>query len=73
MLVLFDEEARRLGQKEQSNADDDRPSELDRDWDPVRPRIIAVPCRIVDNGRKKQSNGDSKLICSNNSASDPFG
>ena len=48
MFVLFDEEARRLWEEQETDADDDREGELKCDRDAVRASIIAVGRRVVD-------------------------
>jgi len=46
---------------------------LNRNWDTVRAAVISVVCTIVDNGGKKESNGNCKLVTANNNTTNPFG
>ena len=55
VLVLFDEESRRLREEQQADSNNDRESELQRDWDTVGPSVVAVARRIVDNRCQKEA------------------
>ena len=73
VFVLLDQEARRFRKQEQTDADDDRPSELHRDRDPVGSGVVPVLGRVVHDGCQQQSNCDGELVRADNRASNPFG
>lgn len=53
MLVLLDEETRGLGKEQQTDADDDGPEELHRDWNAIAAAVVSVLSCVVDDGRQE--------------------
>ena len=72
-LAPLDEEARRLGQDEHADDEDDGPGELDGDGDAVRARVVSVLGRVVDDGREHEADGDGELVAADDGAADPLG
>ena len=69
----FNEVARRFGQDEHTKDQNNGPGELNGDGDTVGTCIVTVMRGIVDDGGKKQADGDGKLVTSDNGATNPFG
>lgn len=72
VLALLDQEARSLGKNEHADDEDQGPGELNGDRDAVGPSIIAVLGGVVDNGSEQETNGDRKLVATNNGTTDPL-
>lgn len=73
MLVLLDQEARCLGKEDQADNDDDGPQELDGHGNTVGSSVIDKLSCVVDDRGEEETNGDCKLVGTNNCSTDPFG
>jgi hypothetical protein len=71
--TLADVPAGSLGDEGTTNEHDDGPCKLDCDGDTVRAGVVAVLGGVVDNGGDEKSDGDGKLVATDNSTTDPFG
>jgi hypothetical protein len=71
-LAALDVHARSLGQEKHTEEDDQGPEELDGDGDAVAASVIAVLGGVVDNGGKQKTDGNGKLIGTNDGSADPL-
>lgn len=72
-LAGADEEARRLGQEDHAEEEDEGPGELDGDGDAVGARVGAVGGGVVDDGGEEEADCDGELVGADDGAADPFG
>lgn len=69
----FDKISRGLGEKKHADNEHEGPCELDGDWDAIGACIVARVGGVIDDGGKQQSDGDGKLIGSDDCTTNPFG
>ena len=69
-IILLDEVARGLGEKEQADSKDDCPKHLDGDWDAVRTCIVSVLGAIVDARSEQDTDSDTELVSRDNGPTD---
>lgn len=72
-LAGADEEARRLGQEDHAEEEDEGPGELDGDGDAVGAGVGAVGGGVVDDGGEEEADCDGELVGADDGAADPFG
>ena len=66
----LDEETWRVGEEQQTDAENQTPSELDGDWNAERSTVLAVLHSVVDNRCQHDANGDTELVPCDQGASD---
>lgn len=71
--TLLDEPTRSLGQPDAADEEDECPTKLNCDRDTVGSSIGTILCRVVDDGSQEKTDSDSKLVATNNCATDPLG
>ena len=71
--TLLDEPAGSLGKPDAADKENNSPSKLDGNGDAVRARIGSVLGGVVDNGSEKQTDGNGKLVATNNGTTNPLG
>ena len=71
--TLLDEPTRSLGKPDATDEEDNSPGELDSDRNAVRASVIPVLGGIVDDGSKQKTNGNGKLVATDNGTTDPLG
>ena len=73
VAILLDQEARGFGEDQHADNEDDGPGELDGDGDTVAAGVLAVLCRVVDDGGQEETDCDGELIGADDCTTDPFG
>lgn len=71
--TLLDEPTRSLGKPDATSEEDNGPGELDSNGNAVRASVVPVLGGIVDDGSKQKTNGDGKLVATDNGTTDPLG
>ena len=69
-VALLDEVTGRVGEEEQTAAENQSPGELDGDGDAVGAGVGAALCGVDDNGGKHDTNGDAELVSSDERTTD---
>lgn len=72
-LAGADEVARRLGQEDHAEEEDEGPGKLDGDGDAVGAGVGAVGGGVVDDGGEEEADCDGQLVGADDGAADPFG
>lgn len=72
-LSLLDEESRSLGKDQHAKNENDRPGELDGNWDTVGARVVAFVGGVIDDGGKEKTDGDRQLVSTNDGTTNPLG
>lgn len=72
-VALLDEPTRSLGKPDATSEEDNGPCELDSNRNAVRTSVLPVLGSVVDDGSKQKTNGNGKLVATNNSTTNPLG
>lgn len=72
-LVLADEETRCFGKDQHATEQDQRPCELNSNGNSVASSVVMVLGGVIHDGSKQETNGDGKLVCTDDGATNPFG
>ena len=72
-VTLLDEPARSLGKPDATNEENDSPGELNSDGNTVRAGIVPVLGGVIDDSSKQQTDGDSKLVATDDGTTNPLG
>lgn len=72
-LTALDEVARRVGEEEETDSEDDSPGELDADGDLVGLHGVHVFGSVDDAGGEEQTDGDAELVTGDESTTDTLG
>ena len=62
-----------LWEPDHTNGEDECPNKLDTRGDTPSRVVIAVLCRIVDDGGEEETDGDRPLVAGDDGAADPLG
>jgi len=71
--ALLDEPARSLRKPDAAGEEDDSPGELNSDRDTVGASVGPVLCGVVDDSSEEKTDGDSKLVATDNGTTNPLG
>jgi hypothetical protein len=72
VIALLDQITGGLWQDHHTTSKDGSPDELNGNWNSVRAMIGAVVSGLIDTSSQKKTDGDGKLVGTNNGSSDPF-
>lgn len=72
-LVLADEETRGFGKDQHATKQDQRPCELNSNGNSIAPSVVVILGGIIHDGSEQETNGDGKLVCTDDGATNPFG
>lgn len=68
----LDQIARCLGKDEHAEEENQRPRELNRNWNSITTGVVSIGTRVIDDSCEKETDGDGPLVCADNGTSNPL-